>query len=405
MPVLNNLRRLESNAFRGIAAWAEPNLDLPLAMFRWALGLAVLVAYVQLIFDYDTFFGRIGMCPRVEWHLIRAEHTLSYFKFVSNERACKAIAFLAFVPMTTFWWGISPRISALASWYFLVSLHDRCPLILDGSDFVIRLMLFLFIFARSDRRLSPISPLAKSHPGDSFSIRLMQLQLCLIYVSTGLQKLYGSKWWTGTALAYTVQLDSFSRANWTFLAENELFVNMSTYMTLFFELSFIYLVWPKSTRPFILALGIAMHAGIEIIMYVPMFSWIMVASYLVFFERAYAERVLTTLIAPYARWTRARGCAIEANRANANIVKLVQRLDIFNAVAIRDANSDIESVDSRVSACKHIAVSLSGRPAATGARAWARLAVCVPSLLVWLPLLALPNGVRAMEQGFARASR
>ncbi len=363
-------------------------------MFRWVLGVAVLVAYGQMLLDYEMYFGRMGMCPRIEWHLIRPERTLSYFQFIQNEAACKAIAVAAVVPMVTFWWGIYPRISALASWYFVVSLHDRCPLILDGSDFVIRLMLFLFIFARADRRLSPVAPVAKADPGDSFPIRLMQVQLCLIYITTGLQKLYGSKWTGGTALAYTMQLDSFSRANWSFLAENAVFVNTATYMTLFFEISFIYFVWPKKTRPFILALGVAMHAGIEVIMYVPMFSWVMVSTYLVFFEPSWAVRTVDAIMTPYARWARNR--RYEAV-ANGELGVLLRQLDVLNAVRWQEPSS---------AQADGLSLSKLGAPTAMrGFGAWSRLALCVPSLLVWLPVLALPNGVRAMERGFARAAR
>ena len=82
----------------------------------------------------------------------------------------------------------------------------------------------------------------KSDPGDSFPVRLIQLQVAIVYLSTGLTKLYGVKWQNGTALAYTLQLDSFSRHDWQTLVKIPLLINLMTYGTLLFEVSFFFLV-------------------------------------------------------------------------------------------------------------------------------------------------------------------
>jgi hypothetical protein len=60
-----------------------------------------------------------------------------------------------------------------------------------------------------------------------------------------------------------------------------LFINLATWSTLIWDVSFPALVWSRLRR-FMLLGGIALHLGIESLMYIPMFSWIMMSTYAVF---------------------------------------------------------------------------------------------------------------------------
>lgn len=382
--------------WKALETWAEPGLDLPLGLLRAVMGLMVILGYSQYIAEYDRFFARLGYCPRVEWHRVMPEHSLSYFQYVLNDGTCKLIAFAAVIPMVLFMLGIFPRVCAALSWYALVSMHDRCPLLLDGSDIVMRLILFLFIFARSDRRLSPVAPLVTAERADSFPIRLMQIQIALIYVSTGFQKIYGTKWLNGTALAYTLELQSFSRSDWLWLAQWPLVMNLMTWGTLVFELSFCFLVFFKPTRPFAILGGVALHLGIEVLMYVPMFSWVMMTSYLAFVEPAWAEAAVAWLTGPLARRSRARGVRVRiAGRGKdaERMTAALKRLDVFQALQWAEPEPVTPEDGDKPKAAKGAArleVLGDGGKAASGGSAWLRVGQVVPSFWPALPLLVTP---------------
>jgi hypothetical protein len=115
------------------------------------------------------------------------------------------------------------RLSSVMVWLLANQLFNYSPIFYTGGDTVMRVMLFLGMFigwgeaysldAWKRRRTailggaSTLPPYRKILP---WAIRLMMLQLAIIYCATGLLK-SGSTWWTGSALYYAMNLDHFYR--------------------------------------------------------------------------------------------------------------------------------------------------------------------------------------------------
>lgn len=354
----------------------QAGLDVPLAFFRWTLGIVLVCCYTSYLLDYDLFFSSDGLLSRHYWEAELPEQSISYFRFVASEGACKLIAFLAILPMVLFWWGIAPRLNAIVSWYALVSLHDRYLPMLDSGDALLRILLFLFIFARSDRWLSPLAPLVRRRVatapwGTALVVRLLQIQIALVYFCAGIAKVLGAAWRNGTALAYVFQLETFSRGHWPWLTQNRYLMSAGTYATLAFELAFAALVWPRMTRKFVLIAGAALHLGIELTLAIPIFSWVMLASYAIFFEPAWVERFTSLALRPYRNWVRRRGTRVHAK--DQSVADLIRDLDVLNAVASIDTRTDDD-----------LTIEVGGR-IYVGFTARVQLALVVPSTLplVW----------------------
>jgi hypothetical protein len=383
LPRLPSFRTVLDGAKALLFRFTEPNLDLPMAVLRFAVGIILIESYGQFLLDYDLYAGRYALVPWSEFPTVHPDNSLSYFQFVRVLADQKIIAFAAILPMLTFWWGIFPRVSAALSWYFLVSFHDRCPVILDGGDIVLRLVLFFFIFAKSDRRLSPLAPLLPKDPAGSFPIRLIQLQIALVYLCTGLEKLRGAKWQQGNALAIVLRLDSFARADWTRLSSTPAFINVFTYGTLAFEIGFIFLVWQRKSRPWVLISGVAMHLGIEALMYVPMFSWVMMTSYLAFFYNEWAERLVATVLAPLVR--RAQKAALTVDVAQPALLEAMRTLDVWQAVTWQAPSGEAKGAPL-------VAVHRGSAAPVSGAGAYWALAQAVPSFWALAPIASIPGG-------------
>jgi hypothetical protein len=84
-----------------------------------------------------------------------------------------------------------------------------------------------------------------------------------------------------------------------------------TWGTLLFEFAFPTLVWFRRTRWVLLASGVVFHIMIDVLMIIPMFSWIMIVSYASFIEDRDVHRVL--------RWFGWKGAAEVAPQAEEDV--------------------------------------------------------------------------------------
>lgn len=111
----------------------------------------------------------------------------------------------------------------------------------------------------------------------------LMIQVCVIYFFTGAHKVTKELWYNGTALYYAMRLDEFNATGLNiWLTRSAFFVMASTYFTLLWELTFPLLIWFRSTRYWVLGLGVMFHLGIYLLMRIEDFSWVMIGSYGVF---------------------------------------------------------------------------------------------------------------------------
>ena len=111
----------------------------------------------------------------------------------------------------------------------------------------------------------------------------MQVQLSVIYLATVWEKLQGARWRDGTAVSYALRIDDVRRFPTPgFLADSVVLSEVLTFGTLLLELSLAVLVWNRTLRPWVLALGVSLHLSIEFSMMVGFFSLLMLTTYLTF---------------------------------------------------------------------------------------------------------------------------
>jgi hypothetical protein len=119
--------------------------------------------------------------------------------------------------------GVWTRWTTILAWVLVESLYRYSPVFYTGGDTVTRVFLFLGMFARWGeaysfdswrRRRKAILGGAERFPAlrqiPAWPLRLMMLQLAIIYCATGLLK-SGATWANGTALYYSLNLDHFYR--------------------------------------------------------------------------------------------------------------------------------------------------------------------------------------------------
>src|SRR5262249_30235447 len=118
--------------------------------------------------------------------------------------------------------GWRTRLMNVVVWFLTMCFVNRNPRVLNGGDDVLQVGLFLLMLAPSGRALS-LYARGLRRPGAAFTpawpVRVMQVQLCMIYLSTGLAKLKGDglfsgTWWAGTSVHYA--LNDVTMSRWSF---------------------------------------------------------------------------------------------------------------------------------------------------------------------------------------------
>lgn len=170
------------------------------------------------------------------------------------------------------------------------------PLPLSGANQVLVSLLFCLMWADCGRVLSVDArrgrgPLSFT-TATIWPMRLLRLQVALIYLNTGLWKLFAESWRDGTAMVDALHLNIFHRFPVIIPDALHWIVALGTYVTLFWELGFAFMLFWPPTRRLALGLGIVLHAGMWLTLEVGPFSFLMMASYIAFLDpHAVARRV------------------------------------------------------------------------------------------------------------------
>lgn len=185
-------------------------------MFRVCLGFAVLWHLVLRLSELQTFYGDRGVLSR-KLFLEQPVLTVSWQAFLATGSTWGlALLFLSgLVAALALIVGYQARLAGFFCWVFTVSMQLRNPLVLDGGDELLRLLLFWTPFLPLSTRWSVDAharPEWKSLPESYRSVATvaLYLQYSLFYFFAALLK-RGPDWLeTYEALYYTLSIDQFA---------------------------------------------------------------------------------------------------------------------------------------------------------------------------------------------------
>jgi hypothetical protein len=122
-------------------------------------------------------------------------------------------------------------------------------------------------------------------------LRLVQIQISVLYLAAVWAKMRGTTWNDGTAVSYAFRMEDLERFPVPgFVTDTVVIANLLTYGTLAAELAIGILVWNRILRPWVLLVGIGLHLGIDYSTRVGFFSYAVLVAYIAFVppERATA---------------------------------------------------------------------------------------------------------------------
>src|SRR5208337_3151645 len=140
--------------------------------------------------------------------------------------------------------------------------------------------------------------------------RLLQIQLCLIYLASAAFKCHGNSWLGGTAIHFIIFNHEVGQSNLEWLANYPVVISVLSQSALIVEFALAFLLWFRPTRRWIALAGILLHVGIVPLVNVPLFGEQMIALYLLFL----APDELAALLGFFdpRRWFSHRGEELQA---------------------------------------------------------------------------------------------
>ncbi|MDT5014041.1 MAG: hypothetical protein QOD39_201 [Mycobacterium sp.] len=277
--------------------WLRPQPAYTLGAVRIAFGAIVVLWTVSLVGDLGEFFSSYGVLPSQK----DGAYEWGAFEIWTGDRALMigwVVLLLAAIALTVGWHS---RAAALIVFVLIMSFEFRNPFIFNSGDALLRLEAFFVALAPSGAALSLDQRRATGRFWSAqvrapWSVRLMQVQVTLIYVATFLVRMSGHKWPDGTALSYAFRLEDmliFPLPHW--VSTNASLMNVATWGTLVTELLIGILVWNRWCRPYALIIGVVLHSIILVTVAVGFFTPAMFVLYLAFVDPDTVRRLPKTL--------------------------------------------------------------------------------------------------------------
>jgi hypothetical protein len=275
-------QRLSALALAWQSFWFQPQQMYTLGVVRMAFGALAVMWGLWLLPMRNGLLDADGVTPKQP----STAYTWGIFA-VWNTNAAMLIGIVALVSaalaLTVGWHS---RLAAVLVFVLVMSFERRVPLAFNGGDVLVRIeALFLAIspcgaaLSLDQRRRTGSFWSAQTRP--NWPIRLMQVQLSLIYFAAAQAKLSGGAWLHGTAVSYVLRLEDMQRVTapeW--LSTNALAMNMVTWAVIATELAVGIFVWFPRLRPWALALGVLMHLSIDVFIQIGVFSYALFVMYL-----------------------------------------------------------------------------------------------------------------------------
>lgn len=239
-----------------------------------------------------------------------------------------AVALVVFFLFTV---GFCTRVTSVLTWLAAISYIHRTQQVLFGMDTMMNILLFYLMIGNSGaamsvdrvvnryravraslRRSGAIDPATLAYlerPPLSvtagFAQRLLQVHFCFIYMASGLSKLKGPAWWNTNAYWDTLVNPEFTLIHYRWYesliremtSERWLFAAVAAggvAYTFVCEIGLPFLVWTR-LRPYVVMMGLVLHAGIAVFMGLWIFSLLMMTMLLIYLPGlAIRERIFGT---------------------------------------------------------------------------------------------------------------
>lgn len=298
--------------------WFTPSAPHTLAVIRILGGFMLFYTHLVWCKDLMAFLGPDSWIPGEAARSIQPGPMvwsyLWYFESAGVLWTLHIIALIVFAMLTL---GLFTRVTSVLAFFITVAYCHRLHGSLFGLD-QINAMLAMYIMVGTSggcysldrllaRRRGKVSGEPRKTVSTNIAVRLLQLHLCVIYLFGGVGKMKGIDWWDGSAAWFSVANYEYQSLDMTWMVHVPWLYTVLTHVTIFWETFYCALVWPRQTRPIMLAIAVGVHGGIAMFLGMITFGSVMLIANFAFVSPALVDKAVT--------WTRRRGRAGERRSA------------------------------------------------------------------------------------------
>jgi hypothetical protein len=300
--------------------WFTPTDPATLSLIRLLAGGMLLYTHLIWSLDLQAFLGQEGWLPvdylrsqiqvetLADGTSVAAWSVWSVFFWIKPVWLLWCVHVFALAVFLCLTLGLFSRTVAVLAFLLAVSYAQRVsPGAFFGLDKINCMLAAYLMLGPCGARYS-LDRLRQLRRGDAspampstsanIAIRLIQLHMCVIYLFSALAKLEGENWQAGTAVWWAVANLEYQSLDLTWLANWPVLVALATHVTIFWELSYCFLVWNRFARPLMIWLAVFIHGGIAVAMGMITFGLVMIYANLAFLSPATIRRWLD----PLAGW-------------------------------------------------------------------------------------------------------
>jgi Vitamin K-dependent gamma-carboxylase len=265
-----------------------PASAAPLAVLRVGVGALLAVqaallapAILELSGD-EGFFQRAVRDGLIEPGTPRAGWLVSAFSHLGVGEGpvlhgIGAVYVLALLALTA---GLATRPAAAVAWLTHLLLVTSMTSAVYGVDELAGIFLFYLVWLPSGEALSLDVRLgrasAEPSPSARLGLRVVQIHLSIVYLASGIHKALGHPWWNGEAVWRSLMLPEFNQLDFSSLAGHAWAARVAGWGVLLVEIGYPVLIWPRFTRRAWVAVVVALHLGIAVLMGLHVFGALMV---------------------------------------------------------------------------------------------------------------------------------
>lgn len=284
--------------------WFTPSPTSALDLCRICVGALLLIQYLPVTPFLFEYFGDDGWLPRAmlseyfNEEYLHPSYALSVFFIFTAP--WQWIAFHAIFLICCFALMVGWR-TGWVKWIVLIgkiSYDYRNPAFTYGADSILCILLFLMCFAPIGSALSldrvravriakrdnlEASPPLRQSPMAAACIRLIQLQMAVLFFWSATKKLRFDEWWSGDAIWLVFTMNDYYDPTITGIIANHYWLSAaSTYGTILIEIAYPFLIWQRATRPYLLSAAIFLHLMFAVFMRLIFFASVMITGHLIF---------------------------------------------------------------------------------------------------------------------------
>jgi uncharacterized membrane protein YphA (DoxX/SURF4 family) len=279
--------------------WFEPASVAPLVVFRIAFGLIALGWSISLLPELTALFTKQGILPRQPDFTGNQAGAWGIFGSFPGKTVVVLVVVALIIASICLLIGFGSQFAALVLLIGMMSFERRTPFAFNAGDVLLRVIAFYLIFAPTAAGLSLQRFLTNRKEFWSFpsrapwAMRLLQIQLSVVYLFAVWTKVQGTNWNNGTAVSFALRVADIERFPVpSFISTSPLISNVLTYGTLVLELSLAILIWNRKLRPWVLLAGLSLHLGIEYSLRVGFYGMAITSLYILFVPSERLEAAL-----------------------------------------------------------------------------------------------------------------